>query len=173
MQLKDIISVPGMGGLYQVVATNKNGVIVESLTDNKRTMISATQRIMSLSDIALYVKDGEMPLREVFQKISTKGEKKLEVDPKGDPEKVRAYFKKLIPDFDEAKVYDSDIRKMLLWYEILKDKVDFSKPEEKEEEGSKLINTGETEKFIPKIHEAHGPKTEHAKTTTARTRKKV
>ena len=69
MQLKEIISVPGMGGLYKVVASNKGGVIVESLQDSKRTMISATQRIMTLTDIALYVKDGEMPLREVFKMV--------------------------------------------------------------------------------------------------------
>lgn len=172
MHLKDIISVPGMGGLYKIVATNKGGVIVESLHDAKRTMISATQRIMTLADIALYVKDGEMPLREVFKKINDQVKGKLEVDLKGDAEKIKSYFKKLIPEYDAEKVYASEIKKMLSWYEVLNSKIDFSKPEE-EVEGSKLPGSGEQEKPIHKIHEAHGPKAEHAKTTTARTRKKV
>ncbi len=174
MQLKDIISVPGMGGLFKVVASNKSGVIVESISDGKRSMINSTQRIMTLSEIALYVKDGEMPLREVFKIIQEKSKNKLEVDPKGDQEKVRAYFKTLIPDFNEDKVYSSDIKKMLVWFDALKDLIDFSKEEAVEpDEDSKLPGANETEKFVPKIHEVHGPKVEHAKTVKARTRKKV
>jgi hypothetical protein len=172
MQLKEIISVPGMSGLFKVVASNKTGVIVESLQDAKRTMVSGTQRIMTLSDIALYVKDGEMPLREVFKKIKETSGGKLDVDLKGDPEKIRTYFKKLIPDYDEEKVYASEIKKMLNWYEALKDKIDFSKEEEVTED-SKIPGNVDHEKPIPKIHEAHGPKAEHAKSSTARTRKKV
>ena len=112
MQLKEIISVPGMSGLYKIVASNKTGVIVESLQDAKRTMVSGTQRIMTLSDIALYIKDGEMPLRDVFKKIKEICGDKLDVDLKGDPEKIRSYFKKLIPEYDEEKVYASEIKKI-------------------------------------------------------------
>jgi hypothetical protein len=173
MQLKEIISVPGMTGLFKVVASNKNGVIVESLQDSKRTMISSTQRIMTLTDIALYIKDGEMPLRDVFKKIKEKSGDKLEVDPKEDPEKLRAYFKKLIPEFDEEKVYASEIKKMLSWYDALKDKIDFSKIEEEEDSNSLLPNAAEQDKQVRKVYESHGPKTEHAKTTTTKTRKKV
>ena len=172
MQLKEIISVPGMSGLYKIVASNKTGVIVESLQDAKRTMVSGTQRIMTLSDIALYIKDGEMPLRDVFKKIKEICGDKMDVDLKGDPEKIRTYFKKLIPEYDEEKVYASEIKKMLTWYDALKDKIDFSKEEEEKEELKVPGNTGH-EKPIPKMHEAHGPKAEHAKSSTARTRKKV
>ncbi len=163
-----------MGGLYRIIANNKNGFIVESLTDSKRTMISATQRIMTLSDIAVYTSDGELPLKDVFRKIQETGDGKLEADPKGDQEKLRTYFKKIVPNFDEEKVYSSDIKKMLTWYEALRDKIDFKKVEEEDDdEGTKLPGSGETEKPIKKVHEMHGPKTENAKTTTARTRKKV
>lgn len=173
MQLKEIISVPGMSGLYKVIASNKNGFIIESLQDNKRTMINSTQRIMTLSDISVYTKDGEVPLRDIFKKIQEAGVKE-QVDLKSDADKLRDYFKTLVPEYDEERVYTSDIKKMMTWFEVLKDKIDFTKEEVVEEgEDGKPITPVENEKHIQKIHEAHGPKTENAKTTTARTRKKV
>src|SRR3954468_13642421 len=112
MELKEIISVPGMSGLYRIVASNKNGFIVESLNDGKRTMVNNSQRIMSLTDISVYTKDGEVPLRDIFKKlVETSGDEKP--DPKGDPEKLRTFFKKAVPEYDEEKVYSSDIKKML------------------------------------------------------------
>jgi hypothetical protein len=173
MQFKEIISVPGMNGLFKIIANNRNGFIVESLADGKRTMINANQRIMTLSDISVYTTDGEVPLREVFKKASVIGGNKLEVDPKGDPKKLREYFKKIIPEFDEERVYDSDIKKMLTWFDVLKDKIDFTAEEKTEDEEGKSLLHNENEKHIPKIHEAHGPKAENAKGSTARTRKKV
>ena len=174
MLLKEIISVPGMNGLYKIIANNKNGFIVESLQDGKRTMISSNQRIMTLGDISVFTKDGEISLRDVFKKAQEVSGNKLEVDPKGDPNKLREYFKKIVPEFDEEKVYSSDIKKMMTWFDVLKDKIDFSKEEtgETDQDGKSLI-TGEHEKPILKKHEAHGPKTENAKASTARTRKKV
>lgn len=174
MILKEIISVPGMNGLYKIIANNKNGFIVESLQDGKRTMVSSNQRIMTLADISVFTKDGEVSLRDVFKKAQEVSGNKLEVDPKGDVNKLKEYFKKIVPDFDEEKVYASDIKKMISWFDVLKDKIDFSKDEsgEGEQDGKTLIS-GEHDKPIPKKHEAHGPKTENAKTSTARTRKKV
>ena len=173
MSLKEIISVPGMNGLYKILANNKNGFIVESLQDGKRTMININQRIMSLSDISVYTKEGEIPLRDVFKKAQEVSGNKLEVDPKGDPKKLKDYFKKIVPDFDEEKVYPSDIKKMITWYDVLKDKIDFIKEDAEPAEGDKPLIQGEHEKPIHKIHEMHGPKTENAKASTARTRKKV
>ncbi len=173
MNFKEIISVPGQNGLFRILANNKNGFIVESLMDGRRTMINANQRIMTLSDISVYTTEGETPLREVFKKMQDVAGKKLEVDPKGDPKKLRDYFKKIVPDFDEEKVYSSDIKKMFTWFEALKDKIDFSVEDKKEDEDGKPMIPAEHEKHVPKIHEAHGPKAENAKATTARTRKKV
>jgi hypothetical protein len=170
MELKEIISVPGMSGLYRIVASNKNGFIVESLNDNKRTMVSNSQRIMTLTDISVYTTDGEIPLREVFKKMSA-NDKTVKIDLKGDPEKLRDVFKTAVPDYDQERVYASDIKKMLTWYEALKDKIDFSKEEKDDDED--LKSNVEQEKSVPKIHESHGPKIEHAKASTARTRKKV
>lgn len=169
MQLKEIISVPGMNGLYKIIANNKSGFIVESLLDGKRTMININQRIMTLSDISVYTKDGEKPLREVFKKATEIGGDAIDL--KADPKILKEYFKKIVPDFDEERVYLSDIKKMLSWFELLKGKIDFSQEEKAEED--KSITSADHEKHVPKHHEMHGPKTENAKTSTARTRKKV
>ncbi|MBL0102970.1 MAG: DUF5606 domain-containing protein [Bacteroidetes bacterium] len=175
MEFKEIISVPGMGGLYKVVANNRNGFIVESLADGKRTLINSNQRIMTLVDIAVYTADGEVPLRDIFKKIQEKEGGKLGVDLKGDQTKLRDYFKKLVPEFDEEKVYTSDIKKMLTWYDVLNGKIDFTKEEKVEDEATeKSILEKENDKPVVKTHhEAHGPKTEGAKRATAKTRKKV
>lgn len=173
MKLKDIISVSGMSGLYKVVAQNKNGLIVESLVDEKRLPVSASQRVSSLVDIAVYTKTEEMPLREVLKKIQAADGGKLTVDPKADPKILKAYFKTIVPDFDEERVYLSDIKKILIWFELLNGKIDFS-VEEKADEESKISLNQESDKPIPKKHESHGPKADqHAKVGQVKLRKKV
>lgn len=169
MELKDIIAVPGMSGLFQVVGNNKSGFIVESILDSKRSMVSSNQRIMTLVDIGVYTQDEEMPLNEVFLKIQQSGKEKS-VDLKGDVKKLREFFKSVVPEYDETRVYDSDIKKMLTWYLLLSGKVDFSKVEDEED---KALRQQDNEKHIPKIHEAHGPKEMGSKSSSARTRKKV
>lgn len=169
MELKDIISVPGMSGLFKVVGNNKTGFIVESIIDNKRSMISSNQRIMTLVDIGVYTNDEEMPLNEVFLKIQQSG-KDNTIDVKADVKKLRDFFKSVVPEYDEARVYDSDIKKMLSWYLLLNGKVDFSKVETDDD---KVLRQQDQEKPIHKIHEAHGPKEMAAKSSSARTRKKV
>ena len=174
MELKDVISISGMSGLYKVVAQSKGGFIVESLADGKRSPVSATQRISTLGDISIFTKKDELPLREVFLKIQEANGGKAGIDAKAAPEELKKYFKTLVPDFDEQRVYPSDIKKVVAWYELLNGKVDFTK---KESEGeNELISSAQKDqdKPIAKMHEGHGPKaSEHAKTTTARTRKKV
>ena len=174
MEFKEIISVPGMSGLYKVVANNKNGFIVESLNDSKRTLINSNQRIMTLVDIAVYTSDGEVPLKDIFKKIQQKEGGKLKVDLKGDQNKIRDYFKGLVPEFDEDRVYTSDIKKMLTWYDLLSGKIDFTKEEVAEGDSDKPVIEKDTEKHAVKTHhESHGPKTEGAKKATTKTRKKV
>lgn len=171
MEFKDILAVPGMPGLYKVVGNNKNGFIVESILDGKRTMVNGQQRIMTLVDIAVYTSGEEKPLREIFLSLQEKTNGKLPVDPKGDEKKIRDFFRTIVPDFDDERVYTSDIKKMLNWFLLLSGKVDFAKPAEEE---VSAIKKEEEKPVVPKVHEAHGPKAEqHAKTATARTRKKV
>jgi len=170
MELKEIISVPGAGGLHKVIANNKSGFIVESLADGKRSMVSGTQRIMSLVDVAIYTTTEERPLREVFRKLQEVEGDQLSIDPKCDEKELRAFFKKIVPDYDEVRVYASDIRKVLNWFKQLNGKVDFSKEEETTEVAAASDNVS---KPVQRVHEVHGPKTESAKTTASKTRKKV
>lgn len=173
MELKDIISIPGIGGLFKVVAQSKNGFIVESLVDNKRMPINSSQRISSLADIAVFTKNEDMPLKDVFKKIQETDGAKLSVDPKADQKILKEYFKKIVPEFDEERVYASDMKKILVWYELLNGKIDFTAKEETDEEG-KINLSQDFEKPIPKVHETHSPKADqHAKVGQVKLRKKV
>src|SRR5688572_12488710 len=174
MELKDVISISGMSGLYKVVAQSKGGFIVESIADGKRGPVSSTQRISTLGDISIFTTKDELPLREVFLKIQETNGEKTGVDPKASNDELKKYFKGIVPDFDEQRVYASDIRKVISWYEMLKGKVDFAKKEEDGENEMLASARQEQDKPVTKMREGHGPKaSEHAKTTTAKTRKKV
>jgi hypothetical protein len=174
MDLKDVISISGMSGLYKVVAQSKNGFIVESLADNKRMPINSSQPISSLVDISVFTKDEDMPLKNVFKKIQETDGEKLSVDPKGDQKALKDYFKKIVPTIDEERVYPSDMKKILTWYGLLSGKIDFTAKEEEAEEESKINRNQEFEKPIPKAKEGHSPKADqHAKVGQVKLRKKV
>jgi hypothetical protein len=174
MELKDVISISGMSGLYKVVAQSKSGFIVESIVDGKRSPVNSAQRISTLGEISIFTTKEEMPLRDVFLKIQETNGDKAGVDAKAGNEELKKYFKTIVPNFDDQRVYASDIRKVVTWYDILKGKVDFSKKEEEGENDMLSASRQDQERPIARAHEGHGPKaSEHAKTTTAKTRKKV
>ena len=174
MKLKEILTVPGMSGLFKMIATTKSGFIVESLTDGKHMPVSSTQRVSALGDIFIYRTSEEMPLADVFKKIKESDGEKLSISPKDNDENLKKYFKKLVPDFDESKVHASHMKKMLTWYEILNDKIDFSKEEEKDGEESSVLNKDDQGKPAAKNFETNAPKADqHAKVTPVKLRKKV
>lgn len=143
MSLEKIVSIPGMSGLYKVIAQMRNGgYVVESLADQKRLPIDAMHRVSKLEDISVYTVEGDIPLREVFLKMKEHDAEASKVSPKSDGAELRTTFKKIVPNFDEERVHISDIRKMLNWYGLLKDIVDFKEEEVKEETP---IATSETE----------------------------
>ncbi len=137
--LKEILSIGGKPGLFKMVSQAKNMLIVESLTDGKRTPAFARDKVVSLGDIAIYTQTGEVPLGKVFHGILEKEDgKPVSIDPKSDNDTLRGYLAEVLPDFDRDRVYPSDIRKMLMWYNQLVSKglTDFLPAEEdaKEEE---------------------------------------
>lgn len=130
--LKEILSISGKPGLFKLVSQSKNMIIVESLIDGKRTPSYAHEKVISLSDIAMFTDSGEVPLREVFLKIQERGKDvKISVDTKAAPDVLRAFFAEILPDFDRERVYPSDIKKLITWYNLLIDAniTDFSEPE--------------------------------------------
>ena len=121
--LKTILSISGRPGLYKLVSQGKNMLIVEALATGKRTPAYAHDKVISLGDIAIYTMDEDMPLVNVFASIKAKndGSYSFEVDVKalGDDKNIRAYFKEVLPEFDEDRVYTNDIKKVFSWYNVL------------------------------------------------------
>ena len=115
MSLSEIIAVSGMSGLYKTIAQSKNSVIVESLADKKRMPVYASQKVNTLEAISVYTTDKDIPLADVFKKISEKENKGAAIDHKADDAELKAYFEKVLPDYDKERVHISDIRKMLQW----------------------------------------------------------
>jgi hypothetical protein len=174
MKLNEILTVPGVAGLFKLIASNKNNIIIESLADGKRQSLAINHKVSSLGDIAIFTKDEELPLADVFKKISEGEANKVPVDAKADPEAMKKYFRKLIPEIDEERVHHSHMKKILVWYEILKDKIDFNKLEEDEGDNPVLQSDGDKPQRSAKVYETHAPKADqHAKVAPVKLRKKV
>ncbi len=134
MNLKDILAISGYPGLFKYVSQAKNGIIVESLIDKKRMPAYASAKVSALEDIAIFTEDAEVPLGEIFSKIFEKESGGLAIDAKSSPEKIMAYFETVLPDFDKKRVYSSDIKKVISWYNILHGLNLLNIPDEKKEE---------------------------------------
>ncbi len=119
MDLSGIISISGRAGLYKVIAQGKNSIIVESLTDKKRFPAYATDRISALEDISIYTYEGDKPLKEIFDDIFKKQDGKEAPSHKEDISVLTAYILEIIPDYDDERVYPSDIKKLVQWYNML------------------------------------------------------
>lgn len=119
MDLTKILSVAGKPGLHELVAQSKNGIIVQSLADKKRFPISATTNVSSLNDIAIYTFEGEIPLKEIFRNIFKKEDGKAGLSHKESSNTIFSYFNEIAPGFDDERVYVSDMKKVLQWYNIL------------------------------------------------------
>ena len=137
MSLKGVLSISGMGGLFKVVAQTKSGFVVESIIDQKRWPVSATQKISMLEDISVYTNSEDVPLREIFLKMKEHDAEAAGIDLKGSVEIMKSFLTKVLPDWDKERVYASDIQKMIKWYQLLRDKISFEEePEEKTEEAT-------------------------------------
>jgi hypothetical protein len=139
MNLSGIISIAGMSGLYKVIAQSKNGLIVESLVDKKRIPAHSTNKVSSLEDVSIYSTGDDVPLKEVFQKIFDMEKGAAAIDHKSADADLRSYFKKAFAEYDEERVYTSDIKKVLMWYNILQKEGMLDKKEEKEEESKPKV----------------------------------
>jgi len=119
MGLKDILVISGHGGLFKYISQGRNCVIVESLGDQKRTTIPSTAKISMLEEIAVFTQNDDIPLREVFRKIQVKENGGSAIPHKSPDATLKKYFAEALPDYDQDRVYLSDIRKVLMWYNLL------------------------------------------------------
>ncbi len=132
MGLEKILSVAGKPGLYKLITQTRSGFVAESLLDGKRISVGLRSNVSVLSEIAIYTLEEELPLREVFLKIQEKEKGgKTSVGHKEDKIKLEEYFFEVLPNYDEDRVYASDIKKIIQWYNALVDNelVDFSDKE--------------------------------------------
>jgi len=120
MGLDKILSVSGRPGLYKVQAQTRSGFLAESLLDGKRISVGIQHNVSILSEIAIYTLSEELPLREVFKKIRDKEDgNPTSIGHKDGKDKLEEYFFGVLPDYDEDRVYASDIKKIVQWYNLL------------------------------------------------------
>jgi hypothetical protein len=138
MDLSGVISISGRPGLYKVIAQGKNSIIVESLVDNKRFPAYATDRISALEDISIYTYDDDKPLKDILSDIYKKQDGKESPSHKEDVSVLQEYLSDILPDYDEERVYPSDIKKLFQWYNLLL-KAGHLEPAEEEKEEKKEV----------------------------------
>lgn len=144
MNFGEIAAVAGKGGLFKVLKPSKAGVILESLDEKKsKLVVGADARVSILSEISIYTntQEGSTPLIEVMRKIHEEFEGDTGLDKNSDPEELKSFLKHILPDYDEDRVYVSDIKKLITWYNHLAkiDPESFMKDEEgaaEDQEGS-------------------------------------
>ncbi len=119
MKFNKIIAVTGKPGLFEILSQTKTGVIVKSLLDEKRFSITQTQNVSLLENIAIYTYEKEIPLGQVFKTIADKEDDKEAISHKESGKKLESYFSEVLPDYDAERVYTSNIKKVIQWYNIL------------------------------------------------------
>ena len=134
--LSKILAVSGQSGLFLYISHARNGAIVEALADKKRTSVSMTSKLTSLADISIYTDDEEVKLQQVFLNMKEVLGEDNAPSAKSKPEELKALFEKALPDYDRDRFYVSHMKKVVEWYNALKNyaSLDFVNPEEEAEE---------------------------------------
>ena len=135
MSLEKILTISGKPGLYQLQNQTRNGFLAISLIDGKKISVSARQNVSILAEIAIYTLTKELPLSEVLTKIFDKEKGGESISHKSTKDELEEYFFEILPDYDEDRVYPSDIKKIVQWYNLLtKNGISQFKNESSEEE---------------------------------------
>jgi hypothetical protein len=138
--LKEILSISGKAGLYKLISQGNNMFIAESLIDRKRIPVYAKDKVISLGDISIFTDDEETPLSKILDSIKQKenGEQ-IDFNPSIQKEELKNYFAQVLPNFDRDRVYPSDIKKIMGWYNLLvkNELTDFIEADKEEQEEQK------------------------------------
>nr|MBC7612132.1 DUF5606 domain-containing protein [Pseudopedobacter sp.] len=162
MNLEGLVAVSGKPGLYKLIGQNKTGFILESLDEQKsKTIVNmSTAKLASLEDITVYGEDEDLRLKDIFEKMKTA----VKVpEAKADGKELRKFFFEVAAEHDEARVYSSDIKKIVNWFHIIKDLPLFSEAEKVEEEGKTEVK--EKPKAIKNPAKAAKPRSDKAANT--------
>ena len=149
MSLEKVLSISGKPGLYKMTKQTRSGFLAASLIDQKIISVSARHNVSLLTEIAIYTLTQEVPLREIFQKIATKEDGKQTISHKVPKVELEEFFFGVLPDYDEDRVYPSDIKKVVQWYNLLVKNgfTDFSEPQSEEDANKAADKTPEDKKI--------------------------
>lgn len=136
MVLKDILAISGEPGLFRFIAQGKNAIIVENIETGKRSSAFSSAKVSSLEDISIFTDGEDLSLGKVLDLIYDKESGGQAMESKSEPEKLKEYFEEVVPDYSRDRVYLSDIKKVISWYNILQ-KNNMLVKEEAEKEGEK------------------------------------
>ena len=134
--LTKVLAVSGQSGLYLYISSTRTGAVVEALADKKRSAVSATSKITSLADISIYTDDEEVKLQDVFLSMKEVLGEADAPSAKSKPEELKALFEKALPAYDRDRFYVSHMKKVVEWYNALKNyaSLDFVNPEDEASE---------------------------------------
>ncbi len=160
MDLSKILAISGKPGLYKTLSQSKNGFIVESIQDGKRFTAFAHERISTLEEISIYTETDDIPLKKVFKAIYDKQAGQPITNEQTDQKELKSFFESVVPNYDKERVYVSDIKKVVNWFNILLEHklLDFTEeevkdekaPETEEEKGEKETKAAEEVKKTKK-----------------------
>ncbi len=158
MELSEIASISGKGGLFKIIKPTRTGAIIETLDDEKKRMVvGAHSKVSILSDISIYTTDeeGSVMLEEVFKRIHKEFDGDSGLNSNSDPEELKSFLKFILPNYDAERVYVSDIKKLVTWYNLLAEiqpdlLLEKEEKKDKEKEGKKDKKTEGKPKADPK-----------------------
>ena len=145
MDLTEILSIGGKPGLYKMISHTKTGMLVESMDGLKRFPVFTHEKISSLEEISIFTETDDIPLKDIFKKINEMMEGSQALSHKSSADELKDFFDDAVPDYDKERVYVSDIKKVIQWYNILHEKgmLEFSEEEEEEAGGEEVDNKEE------------------------------
>ncbi len=152
MSLEKILAISGKPGLYALKVQTRTGFVAESLIDGKKITVGLRSNVSLLSEISVYTYDGEVRLSEVFTAIAEKEDNGPAISHKEDNGTLTEYFREVMPEFDEDRVYASDIKKIVNWYNMLQAKELISKESLKADEAAEAA-AADSDNEAPKTEE--------------------
>lgn len=158
MNLEKILSISGKPGLYALKVQTRTGFVVESLLDGKKSTVGLKVNVSLLSEISIYTINEEKPLAEVMRNIAIKENEGPAISHKEDNVKLIAYFTEILPEYDSERVYPSDIKKVLNWYNLLQSKGMVSKEEPKIDNAEEVLESVVEEVVAEKTKKAPAKK---------------
>lgn len=143
MKLNEILTIVGKSGLHTLVSRSKSGIIVQSLTDNKRFPVFGNDRVSSLEEITMFGNTEDLTLKAIFKNIFEAENGGKAIDSKSSNEELKSYMEKIFPDYDQDRVYVSDMKKLFMWYNQMHDNNLLVFDESEEDSGEEKTETGE------------------------------